>query len=212
MLTISSIIHTNIQSNPFIAEALQKNLINISELARIWHTEVEQKTKKQITLEALSMAIRRAIPQNTETNALTQLIKPLQTTLRSGLIERSFQKTPTSMRSYKRLTDTLDLSNDTFITLSMGMQEITIIADYHLETLITVACKEEQPTASLNNLAAIILKLPDQVINTPGSYYTYLGKLTWQGINIEEVISTAHELIVIVQEEVSHDAFKILTK
>lgn len=138
-------------------------------------------------------------------------IIPLQCTMRSDLIERSYTKSNTILRSFKRLTETLDFTTDIFITWSMGVHEVTIIADRKLETIIDAACKEEKTTASINELAAIMLKLPEQVISTPGSYYNYLGKLTWQGINIEEVISTAHELIVIVKTNTAHEAFKCLT-
>lgn len=211
MITISSIIQSKLKASPFVLDALNQNLINISELARVWQAEIKQKTKKEVTIEAIAMTIRRTTESiQASSPDPHQTIKPLQTTIRTNLIERTYFKSPTIMRSYKRLTDTVTFNDDTYITMSMGIHEITIISDQTLDKLIEIAFREEQSSTTLDDLAAIILKLPDAVIQTPGSYYTFLGKLFWHNINIEEVVSTAHELSIIVKSDVAHEAFKIL--
>lgn len=205
MISISSIIEQKIKGSPFIADALSKDLINISQLARLWHTEVEEKTKKQITIEALSMAIRRAQPplaslSETKPTISPSLIKPRQITVKDSLCERTYANSDTLMRNYKASVDMIESHKQGFITHTTGVFETTIIVDAQHVSTVEFSCRTESLKAKIDNLAAVTLGLSEEVIKTPGSYYQILGKLAWNGINLIEVVSTAHELTLIVEE------------
>lgn len=203
MITISSIVEQKIKSNSWIAESLSQDLINISQLARLWHKEVEEKTKKDITQEALSMVIRRAIQSQKFNGNKTakSLLKHLQITVRDGLAERTYVNTDTLMRNYKSARDMIESHKYGFITHTTGVFETTIIVDQNHVSTVEFACRTEKLKTEINKLAAITLVLPEEVIQTPGSYYQILGKIAWQGINLIEVVSTSHELTLIVSEE-----------
>ena len=59
MQTISECVKTIIFRKPFIAEALQKDLINISSLARNIKPEIEELLKKEVQDGAVIMALQR---------------------------------------------------------------------------------------------------------------------------------------------------------
>ena len=60
------------------------------------------------------------------------------------------------------------------------------------------------------DLSSITVKLPETNTETFGVYYYIMKHLAWDGINIEQVVSTANEFTVIVDSKDIDDAFKIL--
>jgi hypothetical protein len=61
----------------------------------------------------------------------------------------------------------------------------------------------------LDNLASITVKLPKENIVVPGIYYFIFQRLAWEGIIINEVISTSNEFTILVSEEQVDVAFKV---
>jgi hypothetical protein len=62
----------------------------------------------------------------------------------------------------------------------------------------------------LDNLASITVKLPKENIVVPGIYYFIFQRLAWEGIIINEVISTSNEFTILVSEEQVDVAFKVI--
>ena len=62
MKTIQEAVESIIRKTPFIEEALNEKLINVSSLARIILPEVDKMLKKQVKVGAVMMAINRISP------------------------------------------------------------------------------------------------------------------------------------------------------
>ena len=60
------------------------------------------------------------------------------------------------------------------------------------------------------DLASITIKLPKENISTPGVYYFIFQRLAWEGITINEVISTSYEFTIFVSEDKVDVAFKVI--
>ena len=61
-----------------------------------------------------------------------------------------------------------------------------------------------------DNLSSISIKLPEENVSIPGIYYFIFQKLSWEGINITEVISTSNEFTIVVDDKNVNEAFKII--
>ena len=64
MRTIQETVETIINRTPFIEEAMQEKLINISSLARVIQPEVEEILGKKVQSGAIMMSINRLSPIN----------------------------------------------------------------------------------------------------------------------------------------------------
>ena len=62
MKTIQEVVESTIRKTPFIEEALNEKLINVSSLARIILPEVSQTLKKDVKVGAVMMASNRLSP------------------------------------------------------------------------------------------------------------------------------------------------------
>jgi aspartokinase len=69
---------------------------------------------------------------------------------------------------------------------------------------------QERLKAHNQDLSSITVKLPETNTETYGVYYYIMKHLAWEGINIEQVVSTANEFTAIVNSKNIDDAFKIL--
>jgi hypothetical protein len=58
MITVPEVVQDIIQKTPFLEEGLQKNIINLSSLARYIKPEVEERTFKEVGESAIVMALQ----------------------------------------------------------------------------------------------------------------------------------------------------------
>ena len=68
----------------------------------------------------------------------------------------------------------------------------------------------EKLIQKLDNLASITVKLPKENVSVPGVYYYIFQRLAWEGISINEVISTSNEFTILVSDEEVDVAFKVI--
>ena len=60
------------------------------------------------------------------------------------------------------------------------------------------------------NLSSITVKLPKDNVNVPGIYYFIFQRLSWEGINIYEVISTTNEFTILINDDQVDKAFTVI--
>ena len=56
------------------------------------------------------------------------------------------------------------------------------------------------------------LNVPQENVSVPGIYYYVFQKLSWDGINISQVISTSNEFTILVSEDEVDNAFSVINK
>ena len=60
------------------------------------------------------------------------------------------------------------------------------------------------------DLSSVTIKLPTENVNIPGVYYFIFQRLSWEGVNITQVISTSNEFTILVDEDSVNTAFKVI--
>ena len=203
MITLKTHIDHLIHKEPFLVENIQNGLINISALARKLEPKLSKKVGKKLNVNAIIMTIKRMeIEEIKKSRPLKKQIKNIgDLTVKSGLIDYSFQNTPefekmSSKFSLKQLTDTKG-----FHTLCKGIHETTVIISENLKSIFEKSLGEIPYISRQEDLASITIQLPKLNTEVSGLYHYLLGIITWRGISIVEVISTTHELTIILKEE-----------
>lgn len=215
MITIAEIVNDIISESPFLEEALNENLINISSLARKIKPDVEKRLRKEIKEGAIVMAINR-LPVNSflkiskTVNALMKEIGDI--IVRSDLMSYTFLNSFDLRKKQTSLMQQLQNSLGAFYTFSQGISETTIIISKAYENQMEGIFKKEQLIKKTTNLSSVILKLPEINSETPGLYYFILKNLAWEGVNINEVISTSNEFTIVVSDTDISKAFLVLLK
>ena len=211
MRTISSAVEDYIKSKPFLISALSQGIINLTSLSRIIKSEIELSLKKEVRYGAIVMALKRL---STElefrtTFKIVKIIKDIgDITVRSSLVDYNFKVSETLLSNQAKLLSKVD--NNDFYTSSRGVNECNIVVSGNLISLVEDVLKDEVLLSKQTNLSSISIKLPAENVSIPGVYYFVFQRLSWEGINIYEVISTSNEFTILVNEDQVDKAFKVI--
>ena len=213
MKTIQEAVESTIRKTPFIEEALNEKLINVSSLARIIMPEVSKVLNKEVKIGAVMMAINRLSPANEL--RIRRNIKKLASNLgdfivRSDLCDFTFKNTPSLLREISKLLSKASDSNDYFLTVSQGIFETNIVVNKNLQVHVEQMFKQETLINNVLDLASITLKLPKENLEQSGIYYFILKQLAWANIPLQEIISTTNEMTIVVKEKDVNETFSIL--
>ena len=213
MKTIQETVETIIKRTPFIEEAMQDKLINVSSLARLIQEEVEHALGKTVKPGAIMMSINRMSP--IEIIKIRKNIKALSLKLgdfivRSDLFDYTFKNSNTLPKQISLIFAKIGNNRESFFTVSQGIFETNIVISSNLKEEIDTIFKAEEMISFMSKLASITIKLPKKNIEQSGVYYFILKQLAWANIPVQEVISTTHEITLVVKEEDINKTFSIL--
>ncbi len=214
MIKIAEVVEQLVRQSPFISEAINDGLINVSALARRLQADVEKQLGKSVKSGAIIMAINRL-----QTGELMFIEKNIRLffqqlsdiSVRSNLSDYTFQNSDTLLQKQVRLLDMIsrDFPN-AFYSFSQGVGETTIIITNSLDEQVDLIFEGENQLDKESQLSAITLMLPTENRNLYGVYYYILKDLAWQGINLVELISTSNEFTLIVSDEDLDHAFSVI--
>ncbi len=213
MKTIQEAVEITIRKTPFIEEALNEKLINVSSLARVILPDVSKLLKKEVKVGAVMMAINRLSPANEL--RVRRNIKKLALDLgdvivRSDLCDYTFKNTPSLLKEIAKILSKSADSNDYFLTVSQGIFETNIVTSKNLQPFVEEIFQKETVINNVNDLASITIKLPKDNLEQSGVYYFILKQFAWANIAVQEVISTTHEMTIVVKEQDVNETFAIL--
>jgi hypothetical protein len=213
MKTVSSIVENYIKTKPFLLNALSLGIINLTSLSRNIMSELENEFGKEVKQGAVVMALKRLTEEldfrlNHKINKVIKNIGEI--TVRSALTDYTFAVSETVLNKQAELISDINAFPDVFYTSSRGVNEINIVLSNSVNALVEKHFVNEKLIQKLENLASITVKLPKENIVVPGIYYFIFQRLAWEGIIINEVISTSNEFTILVSEEQVDVAFKVI--
>ncbi|MGB0254685.1 MAG: aspartate kinase [Flavobacteriaceae bacterium] len=213
MKTIAAAVEAYIKSKPFLISALTQGIINLTSLSRMMQDDIQEQTEKPVRSGAIVMALKR-LSTDMEFRYSHKIIKTLKNigdiTVRSALIDYNFKVSDTLLAAQAKLLSQLQLSSENFYTSSRGVNECNIVVSEHLAPLVDKYLAQEECLRKEQNLSSITLKLPTENVAIPGIYYFVFQRLSWEGINIYEVISTSNEFTILVNDEQVDKAFRVV--
>lgn len=214
MKTVSAAVENYIKSKPFLQTALSQGIINLTSLARVIRKEIQNETtSREVRNGAIVMALKR-LSTDMEFRSTHRIVKVLKNIgeiiVRSNLTDYTFLVSETLLNSQAELLKHIQNTKDVFFTTSRGVNETSLIVSNTAEALVESIFKKERCLCKFANLGSISVKLPEENISVPGVYYFIFQRLAWEGVSMNEVISTANEFTIIVPEYQVDVAFKVI--
>ena len=213
MKTIASQVSEYVKTKPYLSSALSKGIINLTSLAREIQPEIEKALRKPARSGAIVMALKR-ISDNEEFLSTYKIINVLKNlgdiTVRSSLTDYCFKLSETLLLAQAEFLTAIKDKKDIFYTSSRGVGESNIVVSGNISNLIEDLFREEVCIDKIENLSAITVKLPTDNIKIPGIYYFIFQRLSWEGVNINEVISTSNEFTILMDEDSVNVAFEVI--
>ncbi|MEZ4852978.1 aspartate kinase [Flavobacterium sp.] len=142
---------------------------------------------------------------------LNKVIKEVgEITVRSSLIDYAYLVSDSILETQVKLIDEINKNQDLFYTSARGVNELNIIISSSVSDLVDEIFKNEKRTHKVGNLSSITVKLPKANVTTPGVFYYIFQQLAWEGVIIQEVISTTNEFTIIVHDDQIDTAFRVI--
>ena len=213
MKTIASVVEQYIKTKPYLSTAMTQGIINLTSLARQIQPEIEETLQKPARSGAIVMALKR-ISDNLEFLSTHKIVKVLKgigdITVRSNLVDFSFKISDTLLNAQAQFLNEVNDNPNIFYTSSRGVTESNIIVSINAAAQLENYFQSERLIEKTEDLSSISIKLPTENVTIPGIYYFIFQRLSWEGVNIYEVISTSNEFTIIVGEDQVNTAFKAI--
>lgn len=210
MITVPEAVEKVIKRSRYLTEALSKDLVNASSLARYIKPEVETIVFKKVTSGSIVIAIKR--------------------------LQKSFSKGYQQIKIFEEAPDMIVRSNLTLIYVnnsshllqklstierkSQTFQKKALFTYGRVETVILTnkinlnniknVLKDEDIAQTFPNVSSITIHLPKEAIANSGVFYFFIKSLAWEGINILDILSTQTELTLIFMPKDINSAFGIM--
>ncbi len=212
MKSITQATEDIIHESPFLEEVIREDIANLSGIARKIHTEVENRTMKDVTVASVIMALKRlTVRDGVHSHRLMKAFSASpELIVRSNLFEITVENSPTLIEKQQKLLGKASKGHSNFATITHGVFETTIIGNRSVREYVLNLYETERIISRIDKLSSITIKFPSDIVEQPGVYYTVLKTLAWAGLSIAEVVSTYSELTIVLPEEDVERAFTLI--
>jgi len=194
MPSIAQIVEELVLQRPFLADALQRGLINYGALADELLPSAQRETKRPVRHAAVMMALRRLAEKLEAQEVQTPDFEKSEVTIRSNLFELTVQNTSRAFEKIHGYRRQVAHDRGEILTITDGLHELTIISNKQHLTPLKKLLRSERIKNITENLSLLTITIPDDALGTPG-YFAFLTRaFAWENINIIEIVSTLTEM------------------
>lgn len=200
MIKISEITKELLDQDDIVKSTAARGLLNLSAYARSIKPKVEEKLLKKVKVGSIVAALSRYVTDLApSTFGHKNIIEQLS--VHANLEGISFERTSTlSKRIGKVYNSFQNENNKPYITLTQGMNEITLVAESEIAQIFYKRLKNFPSIYHKKNLVGITVGFDIAFMKIPNLFYSLIKRLAIKNINIIEIISTASELTFVLEK------------
>ena len=205
MVTISHIVEKIVNERPLLYQAIEQDIVSFGNLAEQIEPELEEELKKKIKRSAIVMALRRYSEKIVSKSKIPKFDFHSEINMKTNLCDIAVRKNSSLFEKLQKIQKLPDYNKGDILNAIHGNSEVSIITNLkHLAKIKTIL-KDEKIIKIEDDLVSLSLNFSEKFLYTPGVISTVIRKLTWEDINIYELISTFTELTFIISKK---DAMK----
>jgi aspartokinase len=213
MANVAHLVAKIIRQQPHLEDFIERDLVSFHRLARYLLPLIKAETNEDVNEGAVVMAISRLREKMVERRG-EQIMQPswekIEISMRSGVVEIDVPRTEGTHEKVDGLRKMVENPQEDFFNVVQGQYEMTIIASKKYKDGFLKALKGEKILHIEDELSLIYLRFPNDVYYTPGFYERTLSELSWQNINVFELVSTLNELVIVVKEKDASRTYEVL--
>ncbi len=207
--SITNAVKEVVNSDLSFQDSLQRDYCNISALARIVKPQIDQMLSRSTSVESIVTALKRSrrdydIPER----PIAAILAGSTVSVRTDVAKLSAAK---SKRTIEKVAKSLTQNVDNYISVSESIMSITLVFDDALLDDVKVMFGQHDILEVEDDLAAIIVHSPEEIIKTPGCAIAFYNQLARRHINIEDTVSCYTDTIMLVRMDQVGKAFNALT-
>lgn len=201
MVTISHLVEKIVNERPLLFQALEQDIVSFGNLAAQLEKEITEELGKEIKRSAVVMALRRYSDKIQSKHDLPKFDFRSEINMKTNLCDIAIQKSPSLFLKLQKINKLADYAKGDTLNIIRGNYEVSIVTNLKYLDKIRKELKGEKIIKVEENLVALSLNFSEKFLYTPGVISTVVRKLTWEDINIYELISTFTELTFIISKK-----------
>ena len=191
-------------------DSLQRDYCNISALARIIKPKIDQMLGKNTSIESIVTALKRSRQDyNIPERPIAVILAGSTVSVKTDVAKVSAAKTK---KTVEKVAKSLTQNADNYISVAESMMSITLVFDDVLLEYVKAMFAHDDILEIEDDLAAIIVHSPEEIIKTPGCAIAFYNQLARRHINIEDTVSCYTDTIMLVRMDQVGKAFNALTE
>ena len=206
--SLSKVVYSLIERDLSIQDALLRDYANYSAIARMLKPKIENILNREVKLSGIITAVKRVRIKYRERSEHLRIIARSIINLRTDVAKISLEKTRRTIELTRR---TLANYPEAFLQVLEGFTTLTLIVDQKIFNQISRMFRSDEVLDRKENLAALIIQSPREIVDTPGCISALYMQLARNQINIEETVSCYTETIIILKMEDIGEALTLLT-
>ncbi len=210
MKTITDCVQEILKHDPFLEDALSRNIINFSSLALDLTPKIEKKLRKPVKPGSIVMALRRYTPEKKRITTSLQNLGDI--VVRSDITDYTFANSKTIVANQSLLLDKIKDKFGVYFTYANNYHESNIIVSSSLKGVVEDYFKDETCIGVKDELSSLSIALPAESSKIVGLYFSLFRILTFEGIPIFEVISTSNYFTLFFEKTYVNKAFVLISE
>lgn len=207
--SISRTVQALIDNDLSLQDALQRNYGNYSAIARMLKPKVKEILGQDVKLESIITSVKRAkASYKLLRGKITAVVARSVIHIRTDVAKLSIDKTRENLEKVRK---TLADFQGEFFQVIEGMSAVTLIFDQVMFDKICAMFREKDILDKKQNLATIIIRSPDEIIDTAGCVMAFYNTVSRRHINIEETMSCFTDTIITLNMEDVSKAFQAIS-
>ena len=207
--SIAGAVRDEVNFDLSVQDALVRDYVNLSALARMLVPKVAAKTGTPVNEESVITALKRLRGSySPASHEIGKVVAGSFVNVRTHVSKISVEKTKRTLRVVGSM-----LSNyqEDFIQVSESLSAITLIFDQRLHKKVKRELSGAEVLEEGDDYATIIVQSPDEIISTPGCLIAFYNQLSRRHVNIEDTVSCHTDTIMVVKMKDVGKAFEALT-
>ena len=212
MVTVSHLVKKIVAGQPFIEEALGRGIISVANFSEEILPKIEQELGKKVKLPAVVMALRRYAEEISEhRKKLRKFDYTGEILMKTNICDFTVVKSQNLLTKLKTIHSLVNFERGDTLNVILGNNEVSIVInEKYAQKLSKFLSGEKILNKEYGLVALTIIFTADDFLHTPGIIFNAVRKLTWNHINIYEIVSTMTELTFILSNKDSMKAYDVL--
>lgn len=209
-MSITSAVKDILMKNPPVCECMR--IINYSKLASHIMKDVEKKTGKYASIEAIKTAIRRFVDSEKNTNqydSVRSVLSGGRLNLRNNVAVLAIYPSMRSIENIGELEKKIDRTRGEILHIVAGINCIVIILDESNYKRAESTMRKDL-LSERTGLSAITITTSLSITNTPGVIAYITALIARNGLNIEEISSCYTDTAIIMEKNDAMTAYALL--
>jgi len=212
-VSVTRAVRDEVGSDLSIQDAIMRDYVNLSALARILVPKVALRTGKRVkdvSEVGIATALKRLEGSYTVSSPrISKVIGRSTVNVRTHVSRISVEKTRRTLQTMSQLLFTY---SDDFIQVSESLSSITLIFDQRLHARVKRSLGSAEFLEEGEGGAAITVHSPEEIQTTPGCISAFYNQLSRRKVNVEDTVSCYTDTIMVVDMKDASRAFEALTE